>query len=120
MSSLGMAQEFADGKKQGPCCLLVETSYPYTNRVRICLVELPSEHDKPQFTNQMIIQAVQFWHESASATQQAVNEIAAEANLGKRLVFVPAPMKESNALFAGGPWLRGIKQLKPEDEVASV
>ena len=82
-------------------------------------IGLPSENDRAQFTNQMIIQAVQFWHESASAIQQAVNEVAAEANLGKRLVFVPAPMKESNALFATDPWLWGIKGLKPEDEVAS-
>jgi hypothetical protein len=80
-------------------------------------IKLSSGHDKALVTNQMIIRALQFWHESASAMQQAVNEVAAEANLGKRLVFVPAPMKETNALFARDPWLWGIKDLKPEDEV---
>jgi hypothetical protein len=68
-------------------------------------IKLPSENERAVVTNQMIIRALQFWHESASAMQQAVNEVAAEANLGKRLVFVPAPMKESNALFTRDPWL---------------
>jgi hypothetical protein len=80
-------------------------------------IKLPSGADKALVTNQMIIRALQFWHESASALQQAVNEVASEANLGKRLVFVPAPMNESNALFAGDPWLWGIKNDRPEDEV---
>lgn len=115
-----------------PDCLFVVTGYyPILSKRSDLLTEggnrlekllglhglgIPFLLPKGPIIDQIVSQCLQFWKDSDTALRQAVNELRGPLNLGPRLMFVPAPFTERNALFADTPWLFGIG-LGPEDEV---
>src|ERR1035437_7875175 len=63
---------------------------------------------------------MQFWKESNAALARALAETASLRNLGARMVFVPGPFTERNALYAEEPWPFGFDaNREPEDEVTA-
>lgn len=82
-------------------------------------ISLP-DHLVPDPLLQRVTQlAMQFWKESNAALALAATEVAQQSRNPNKIVFIPGPLQESNAVFASDPWLFGLADgVNPQDEVA--
>ncbi|MDP2321081.1 MAG: hypothetical protein Q8O42_17285 [Acidobacteriota bacterium] len=82
---------------------------------------LPPNIDLASGTNILVAKCMQFWKESHKHLRQAANEV--NAGLSQpRVTFADPGFTENNAVFAGEPWLFGLKNdpfFSPQDEVVN-
>ncbi len=82
-----------------------------------CLA-IPPHLDREPIVSHIISLTEQFWNQSNDRLSKAVAETNSEMHLGDRIIFVPSPFTEENALFASNPLLFGFNaDLSPQDEV---
>ena len=80
---------------------------------------LPPHIDLDSGTNILVAKCMQFWQQSHLQLRKAANEVNATFPQ-PRVAFADPGFTENNAVFAGEPWLFGLKQpplLLPQDEV---
>ena len=81
---------------------------------------LPPQIDLRSGTNIVIAKCMQFWTQSSVALRKAAADVNA-ALPQPRILFADPGFTENNAVFAGEPWLFGLKNdplVSPQDEVA--
>lgn len=67
----------------------------------------------------LIERTLRFWHQSERWIFAAAAESARELGLANRLIHIPSPFGEQNALFTKQPWLFGFgTDFRPQDDVA--
>jgi len=74
---------------------------------------------KDIIAERMTVRCMTFWQQSDAALSRAVNESLGSAGPGRKLIYVPGPLREQNSLFAPTPWLFGLNRGGPEDEVVA-
>ena len=82
---------------------------------------LPAYVDLASGTNILVAKCMQFWKESDKHLRRAADDVNA-ARPQPRVIFADPGFTENNAVFAGDPWLFGLKNdllFSPQDEVVS-
>jgi len=80
---------------------------------------LPVHIDLHSGTGIIVSKCMQFWRDSTAAIHKAVAEVNASLPRA-RIAFADPSFGENNAVFAGAPWLFGLKNdplFSPQDEV---